>query len=121
MDPLEGDLERHIVPVRGQRVVLDEDLARLYGVSTTRLNQQVRRNIHRFPRDFIVELSAEEARAIRSPAGDGSRRNYRKPPFGFTEHGAIMLATVLTTPTPAAAPLFCSAPRGNAKSARARP
>ncbi|MBI2386801.1 MAG: ORF6N domain-containing protein [Elusimicrobia bacterium] len=92
------DLERHIIPVRGLRVMLDEDLARIYGVSTKRLNQQVRRNIHRFPRGFLIELTPDEAWSMRSQFVTASRRNFQYRPFAFTEHGAIMLATVLNTP-----------------------
>jgi len=92
------DLERHIVQIRGQRVMLDEDLARIYGVSTKRLNEQVRRNRHRFPSGFLVELTPDEAWTMRSQSVTASRRNFRRQPLAFTEHGAIMLATVLSTP-----------------------
>ena len=98
MTDLGADLERHIVCIRGIRAMLDQDLARIYGVSTKRLNQQVRRNIQRFPKDFLIELSAEEARALRSHSATASRRNIRHRPLAFTEHGAIMLASVLNTP-----------------------
>ncbi|MBI4062240.1 MAG: ORF6N domain-containing protein [Elusimicrobia bacterium] len=98
METFDADLERHIIPVRGLRVMLDEDLARIYGVSTKRLNEQVRRNRHRFPSGFLIELTPREARLMRSHLATASRRNIRHPPFAFTEHGAIMLATVLNTP-----------------------
>ena len=78
--------------------MLDEHLARLYGVSTKSMNQQVRRNRHRFPEGFLIELSLEEARLMRSQIVTASRRNIRHRPFAFTEFGAIMLATVLSTP-----------------------
>lgn len=98
MEPITADLERHIIPVRGLRVMLDEDLARIYGVSTKQLNQQVRRNRHRFPTGFLIELNSEEAKLMRSQFVTSSRRNFQRQPLAFTEHGAIMLATVLNTP-----------------------
>jgi len=89
-----------IVVIRGQKVILDSDLARLYGTSTKRLNEQVRRNIDRFPADFCFQLSSDEAESLRSQnatskTGRGGRR-YQ--PFVFTEHGAVMAASVLNTP-----------------------
>ena len=86
--------------VRGHKVVLDADLAALYGVETRRLNEQVRRNLERFPGDFMFQLSAEEMSALMSQlatsnAGRGGRR---KRPLVFTEHGALMAATVLSSP-----------------------
>lgn len=78
--------------------MLDEDLARIYGVSTKRLNEQVRRNRHRFPNGFLIELTTQEAEAMRSQIATASRRNFRHRRLAFTEHGAIMLATVLNTP-----------------------
>lgn len=85
--------------IRGQRVVLDEDLARLYGVATKRLNEQVRRNRARFPADFMFRLSAAEARALWSQIAttNGGRGGRRQLPYAFTEHGAVMLASVLRT------------------------
>jgi len=95
-----AEIERRILAVRGQKVMLDSDLARLYGVPTKRLNEQVRRNLGRFPPDFMFQLPAEEASALRSQIatskpGRGGRRYL---PNAFTEHGAIMLANVLNTP-----------------------
>lgn len=86
--------------IRGQRVMLDADLATLYGVSTGRLNEQVRRNRSRFPEDFMFQLTAAEADRLRSQnaiskPGRGGRRFL---PHAFTEHGAVMLASVLSTP-----------------------
>ena len=80
--------------------MLDSDLAQLYGVTTKRLNEQVRRNLKRFPTDFMFQLSTEEHEAIRSQfttlkQGRGRHRKYA--PYAFTEHGAIMLATVLNS------------------------
>jgi hypothetical protein len=89
-----------ILVVREQRVILDADLARLYGVTTKRLNEQVRRNRDRFPEDFVFQLDAEETEVLRShfatsKAGSGGRRYC---PYAFTEHGALMAASVLNSP-----------------------
>jgi hypothetical protein len=88
--------------VRGLKVLLDAELARLYGVTTGRLNEQVRRNLERFPGDLVFQLTKQEVADLRSQfaisnggRGRGGRR-YR--PFAFTEHGAIMAATVLSSP-----------------------
>ncbi len=85
--------------VRGRTVVLDSDLARLYGVSTTAFNQAIKRNLARFPEDFTFVLTGGEFRALMSQIvtskGRGGRR---KLPRVFTEHGAIMAATVLSSP-----------------------
>ena len=90
-----------IVVLRGHRIILDAHLAAIYGVTTKRLNEQVKRNGARFPVDFMFQLSAEEAAGLRShfatsknPAGRGGRR-YR--PYAFTEHGAIQAANVLNS------------------------
>lgn len=90
-----------IATVRNQRILLDTDLAQLYGVETKRLNEQVRRNGARFPDDFMFQLTAEEFSALRSQfatlkTGRGQHRKYM--PFAFTEHGAIMAAMVLNSP-----------------------
>ena len=93
--------------VRGQRVMLDADLAALYGVSTKRLNEQVRRNRRRFPEDFMFRLTVQEAGLLRSQFATSKpgRGGRRFPPFAFTEHGAVMLASVLNTPIAVAASL----------------
>ena len=93
-------IERRILLVRGQKVLVDSDLASLYEVSTKRLNEQVKRNIERFPADFMFQLNAEEADALRSQfatldTGRGRHRKYL--PYVFTEHGAIMAASVLNS------------------------
>jgi len=93
-------IAQYILMLRGQRVILDADLAKLYGVSTKRLNEQVRRNTDRFPADFMFQLSDEEARNLKShfatsSSGHGGRR---KLPLAFTEHGALMAASVLNSP-----------------------
>jgi ORF6N domain len=92
-------VESAIYLIRGQRVMLDADLAAIYRVTTKSLNQQIRRNRKRFPPDFAFQLTAEEFRFLRSQivtskTGRGGRR-YR--PWVFTEHGAIMLAAVLNS------------------------
>ena len=98
--PLNTDsISRCIVLVRGQKVVIDNELAELYGVETRRLNEQVRRNAGRFPPDFMFQVTAAEyaelmSQIATSNAGRGGRR---KLPLAFTEHGALMAATVLNT------------------------
>lgn len=92
-------IARSILILRGHRVLLDAELAALYGVTTTRLNQQVRRNLRRFPGDFMFQLTAAEHAALMlqnatSKPGRGGRR---KLPLAFTEHGTIMAATVLNS------------------------
>jgi hypothetical protein len=84
--------------IRGQKTLLDADLARLYGVETRRLNEQVRRNAARFPADFIFELTQEEVTNLKSQFATSSWGGRRKLPLAFTEHGAIMAATVLNSP-----------------------
>lgn len=84
--------------IRGRKVVLDADLAHVYGVTTARLNQQVRRNLNKFPKDFIFELTkAEFDRLMLQIATSKGRGGRRKPPWAFTEHGAIMAATILNS------------------------
>lgn len=95
--PLEAITSR-IVLLREQKVLLDADLAALYGVETRRLNEQVRRNRERFPSDFIFELTPEEFANLRSQSATSSWGGRRKLPMAFTEHGAIMAATVLSSP-----------------------
>ena len=93
-----AQLESAIHLIRGQRVMFDSDLAAIYGVTTKRLNEQVRRNISRFPEDFAFQLTAEELTNLRSQIATSSfhgGRRYR--PWVFTEHGAIMLASVLNS------------------------
>jgi len=90
-----------ILVVRGHRVMLDGDLSKLYGVTTKRLNEQLRRNRHRFPEDFAFRLTLEEAKelaALRSQNATLKRgRHIKHAPHVFTEHGAIMLASVLNS------------------------
>ena len=83
--------------IRGIKVMLDRDLAELYGVDTKRLKEQVRRNIERFPEDFMFELTKEELENWRSQFATSNRdiMGLRIPPFAFTEHGVLMLSSVL--------------------------
>jgi hypothetical protein len=95
--PLEAITQRILV-IREQKVLLDSDLAAMYGVDTRRLNEQVRRNRARFPPDFIFELTLEEFANLKSQIATSSWGGRRKVPLAFTEHGAIMAATVLNSP-----------------------
>jgi hypothetical protein len=89
-------VEKTILLVRGQRVILDADLATLYGVETRTLLQTVRRNIERFPEDFAFQLSADEYRNLRSQSVISSLHGGRRYlPFVFTEQGVAMLSSVL--------------------------
>jgi C4-dicarboxylate-specific signal transduction histidine kinase len=112
-------IEQTILVIRGQRVILDSDLAKLYGVSTKVLNQAVKRNTERFPGDFAFQLTAAEVRNLRSQAvtlssrpvesiesnsnrsqfvtGSQKHRDPRFRPWAFTEHGAVMVASVLNS------------------------
>jgi phage regulator Rha-like protein len=95
--PLER-IDRAIILVRGEKVMLDSDLAEIYGVETKRLNEQVRRNFNRFPVDFMFQLTTEEWESLRSQFATLKRGEHRKyPPYAFTEHGALMLANVLNS------------------------
>ena len=89
-------VEAFIRAVRGHRVVLDADLARLYGVTTRVLNQAMKRNAERFPSDFAFELTLGEAEDLKSQSvPSSSHGGRRKLPWAFTEHGAIMAANIL--------------------------
>ena len=92
------NIARAILVLRGHRVLLDTELAALYGVTTRRLNEQVRRNRSRFPADFLFELSAEEFANLKSHFATSSWGGRRKLPWAFTEHGAIQAANVLNSP-----------------------
>lgn len=96
-------IESLILTLRGQRVMLDSDLAEIYGVTTKHLNQQFRRNLDRFPKGFAFELTRQEFAQMRSHFVTASRRNVRHLPVAFTEHGATMLAMVLKSPVAAEA------------------
>lgn len=87
-----------IYSIRNQKVMLDRDLAKLYGVETKQLKRQVRRNIERFPESFMFELTKEETEILRSQFGTLQNGNHFKyPPFVFTEHGILMLSSVLNS------------------------
>ena len=93
-------IEQRIFVIRGERVILDSDLAQIYGVETRVFNQAIRRNIGRFPEDFMFGLTTEEfeslmSQIVISKIGRGGRR---KLPLVFTEHGALMAANVLNSP-----------------------
>ena len=99
--PAVESISLSIAALRDQRVILDSDLAALYGVETKRFNEQVKRNAARFPADFMFQLTAEESDSLRSQiatlkTGRGQHRKYL--PYVFTEHGAIMAATLLNSP-----------------------
>jgi hypothetical protein len=84
--------------IRGQKVMLDSDLSELYGVETKRLKEQVRRNKDRFPEDFMFELNPEEYQQLKAGFGQTGRGEHSKyPPFVFTEHGVLMLSSVLNS------------------------
>lgn len=94
-------IDSMIRSIRGVRVMLDSDLAAIYGVSTSRFNEAVKRNKNRFPADFMFQLTAEENASLRSQfaileTGRGRHRKYR--PYAFTEHGALMAANILNSP-----------------------
>ena len=85
--------------VRGKKVILDRDLTIFYGIETRRLKEQVRRNIERFPEDFMIEFTKEELDDFRNQFGSTNKEimGLRIAPFAFTEHGILMLASVLNT------------------------
>ncbi|MEA2115020.1 MAG: ORF6N domain-containing protein [Thermodesulfobacteriota bacterium] len=87
-----------IYRIRFRKVMLDRDLAELYGVETKQLKRAVRRNIQRFPKDFMFELSKKETENLRCQSGTSSWGGARYVPMAFTEHGAIMAASVLNSP-----------------------
>jgi hypothetical protein len=102
----EDRIERAILFIRGQKVMLDADLAWLYGVSVGRLNEAVRRNISRFPADFMFQLTKDEFEELKNPRGRVNLKSQiaisssgwggrRHPPYAFTEQGVAMLSTVL--------------------------
>ena len=92
-------VEETIMLIRGQKVILDSDLAKLYGVTTKRLNQQVKRNCDRFPTDFMFRLTREEKAEVVANCDHLAMLKFSKTlPFVFTEHGAIMAANVLNSP-----------------------
>lgn len=95
--PIES-IARSILILRGHRVILDRDLAAIYGVSTGRLNEAVKRNIERFPEDFMFRLTRQEIVNLRSQFATSSWGGRRYHPFAFTEHGAIQASNILNSP-----------------------
>jgi phage regulator Rha-like protein len=101
-------IEPRILLVRNHKVILDSDLAELYGVTTKRLNEQIKRNKERFPADFMFQLNAAEADDLRSQntTSKSARGGRRYRPYVFTEHGAIMAASVLNSPRAVEASIY---------------
>jgi len=99
MDTLvaQGEISSKILTLRGQQVMLDRDLAELYQVETRRLNEQVKRNLDRFPDDFMFQLTDDELKNWKSQFATSNKEimGMRKAPYAFTEEGIYMLATVL--------------------------
>ena len=96
----EEKIDRSILLIRSQKVMLDADLAVIYGISTSRLNEQVKRNKERFPDDFMFQLSEDEKAEVIANCDHLEKLKFsRTNPYAFTEHGTIMLASVLNTPT----------------------
>ncbi len=91
------ELETIIFTLRGGRVILDFDLASLYGVSPKRLNEQVKRNKRRFPDDFMFQLEDQEVSNLRSQFATANWSMRRTNPYAFTEHGAVMVANILNS------------------------
>jgi hypothetical protein len=93
-----GKIEQRILLIRGEKVIVDADLAEFYGVPTKRLNEQVKRNKTRFPDDFMFQLSAKEKTEVVANCDHLSKLKYSKAlPYAFTEHGSIMAASVLNS------------------------
>ena len=90
-------IQSKILMLRGQREMLDFDLAQLYEVNTKRLKETVRRNLARFPEDFMFELTVDEFKNLRTQFASSSWGGSRYPPFAFTEHGVAMLSSILNS------------------------
>jgi hypothetical protein len=90
-------IKKSIHEIRGQKVILDFELAKMYQVETKRLKESVRRNIRRFPEDFMFELSTEEWAVLRSQFASSSWGGQRYNPYAFTEQGVAMLSSVLNS------------------------
>jgi len=96
--PAQVSIDRCILLIRGQKVMIDADLAELYGVPTKALNQAVKRNMRRFPTDFMFQLTSTEKQQVVTDCDHLSRLKFSKAlPFAFTEHGAIQVANVLNS------------------------
>jgi hypothetical protein len=94
-----ADIQNKIYVIRGQRVMLDRDLSEMYGVETRRLNEQVKRNMKRFPQDFMFQLTSEEFENLKSQFATSRWGGTRKSPYVFTELGVAMLSSVLNSYT----------------------
>jgi hypothetical protein len=101
MDPKpilsEETIANTIYYIRNQKVMLDRDLVTLYGIETKRLNEQVKRNLSRFPEDFMFQLTENEFQNLKSQIATSSWGGTRKLPYAFTEHGVLMLSSVLNS------------------------
>ena len=94
-----GTIQQRILLIRGEKVIIDADLAEAYGVPTRRLNEQVKRNLNRFPEDFMFQLTSSEKAEVIANCDHLSKLKFSKSlPFAFTEHGTIMAASVLNSP-----------------------
>lgn len=93
----EENILEKIYLIREQKVMLDKDLAEMYGVEVKRLNEAVKRNITRFPEDFMFQLAQNEWRNLKSQFATSSWGSVRKPPYAFTEQGVAMLSSVLNS------------------------
>ena len=93
----EETISNTIYFIRNQKVMLDRDLATLYGIETKRLNEQVKRNLSRFPEDFMFQLTENEFQNLKSQIATSSWGGTRKLPYAFTEHGVLMLSSVLNS------------------------
>lgn len=92
-------VEARILFIRGEKVIIDSDMAEIYGVPTKRLNEQVKRNRFRFPSDFMLQLTAEEKSEVVAKCDHLKKLKFSAVlPHAFTEHGAVMLASILSTP-----------------------
>lgn len=102
-----GKIEQRILMIRGEKVIIDADLAEFYGIPTRRLNEQVKRNKERFPDDFMFQLNADEKSEVIAKCDHLEKLKFSKAlPFAFTEHGAIMAASVLNSPQAAEVSIF---------------
>ena len=102
-----GKIEQRILLIRGEKVIIDADLAVFYGVPTKRLNEQVKRNKERFPEDFMFQLSTDEKSEVVAKCDHLEKLKFSKAlPYAFTEHGAIMAASVLNSSQAAEVSIF---------------
>jgi len=102
-----GKIEQRILLIRGEKVIIDADLAEFYGVPTRRLNEQIKRNKERFPEDFMFQLSADEKSEVVAKCDHLEKLKFSKAlPYAFTEHGAIMVASVLNSPQAAEVSIY---------------